>query len=68
MPAGMLAYRFFAREYGWTPDQVLDLDADHIDWFMIAGEAAVNAERIRSKPAPAAKFSGGPGGFGGGGR
>jgi hypothetical protein len=65
MPLGLPAYRHFASAYGWTPDQVNELDADYIDWLLIYDEAIANAERIRNKPAPAPKFSAGPGGFGG---
>jgi hypothetical protein len=52
MPPFMLAYRFFAREYGWTPDQVDEVDAEHIDWLMLIEEAAAEAQRIASKPKP----------------
>lgn len=47
MPGQMLTYRWFAKEYGWTPAQVDDLPLELMDWFSIIEEASARAASLK---------------------
>jgi len=58
MPERVLIHRWFAATYGWTPDQVGDLDLDDLLWLPVIEEAAHEAQEFLSKQN--AKASQGP--------
>lgn len=43
----MLTYRWFARQYGWTPDQVDELPIEAWEWLPLIEQAADDASRLR---------------------
>jgi hypothetical protein len=49
MPARMLTYRWFAREYGWTPAQVNGLPLDTVGWFARIEDAAARAAKLKGR-------------------
>lgn len=46
MPREMLSIRWFASMYNWTPDQVLELPVEYLEWFMPIEQAQARAERL----------------------
>ena len=49
MPQGVLLYRWYAKTYGWTPDQVRELPADVFDWLPAIEIADAEAAAMRQK-------------------
>lgn len=49
MPPEMLWFRWFAKTYGWTPDQVRDLDLDFFEWLPVIEAADHQAGESRRK-------------------
>ena len=60
-----MVYRWYAAAYHWTPDQVDNLDLEHVDWLAAIEIAEREAQHLMSKPKPGADFGPGLGGFGG---
>jgi hypothetical protein len=52
MPARMLTFRWFAKTYGWTPDQVREnLSEEEFEWFPKIETAAARAAEDMQKEA-----------------
>jgi|1185.fasta_scaffold83427_3 hypothetical protein len=47
----MLTWRWFAKVYGWTPDQVEELPLEARDWLPLIEEAAHEASDFLSRQA-----------------
>jgi len=46
MPPRMLSYRWFAKVYGWTPDQVDELPMDAWEWMPRIEAAEARAQEL----------------------
>jgi hypothetical protein len=51
MPAMLLTYRWYAKTYGWTPDQVDELPADVVIWFPAIEQAVDHVVEKRQQQA-----------------
>lgn len=49
MNPGVLWYRWFAKQYGWTPDQVDELPVEFYDWAPVIETADSEASERRQK-------------------
>jgi hypothetical protein len=49
MDPKLLVWRFFAKTYGWTPDQVEEAPLDVQTWFPLIEEAVHEAQEFLSK-------------------
>jgi len=49
MPERVLLWRWYAKVYGWTPDQVDALPIEALEWLPTVEEAAHEAHEFRSK-------------------
>jgi len=58
MPPDMLTKRFFAAQYGWTPDQVDAMPLDAYTWFPLIEEAEQHALEVERKQQAAQSRSG----------
>lgn len=59
MDPRMLLWRFFAKNYGWTPDQVEEAPLDVQTWFPLIENAASQAqEKMAKQEAKSARHSG----------
>jgi len=48
----MLTYRWFAKMYGWTPEQVREaISEDELEWFPKIEQAEAQAAEIKQKQA-----------------
>jgi len=54
----MLTKRFFAAQYGWTPDQVDAMPLDAYTWFPLIEEAEQHALEVERKQQAAQSRSG----------
>lgn len=44
-----LTFRWFASVYGWTPDQVRELDLEDWTWFPLIEQAEQKAQEIKRR-------------------
>lgn len=49
MPLHMLTWRWFAKTYGWDPEQVSRLPLEVFTWFPLIEEAEARATEILHK-------------------
>jgi len=47
----MLSYRFFAKTYGWTPDQVDNLTEEAYEWLPKVEQAHARVTEMKQKEA-----------------
>lgn len=51
MPPQMLLYRYFAKMYQWTPQQVDDLPLEALEWLPVIETAAMAAAEFEQQRA-----------------
>ena len=49
MPAEILTKRWFAKVYGWSPEQLEQADLDILTWFPLIEEAEAHAIEVEQK-------------------
>jgi phage gpG-like protein len=49
MPAEILTKRWFAKVYGWSPEQLEQADLDILTWFPLIEEAEQHAQEVEQK-------------------
>jgi hypothetical protein len=62
MPVQMLTYRWWAKMYGWTPEQVAELPLEICEWFPAIEEAEHEAGQMRQRMQQRSAASPGKGG------
>lgn len=45
MPPELITFRFFAKAYSWTPDQVRSLSVEELEWLPLIEVAVSEADR-----------------------
>jgi hypothetical protein len=51
LPTILLTWRWYAKVYGWTPEQVENLPLEALDWLPVIEEAAHEASEFLSRRA-----------------
>lgn len=49
---------WFARTYGWSPDQVGELDLEYLTWLPLIEQAAAHAQELRQRQEERARAGG----------
>jgi hypothetical protein len=58
MAPHMLTYRFFAKAYGWTPEQVNSLTEEEYEWLLKIEEGHVRALELKQRREAASRRAG----------